>query len=371
MRKIQQKDIQASILYIGENVREAKCRNEIVQMKANSSMILKIRELVENSRKDVVQQVNAQLLSTYWEIGKVIVENEQQNHLRAEYGKQTLKELSKELTRELGKGFSRSNLQNMRAFYLTYKKCQTLSGKLSWSHYCELLSISDDSKRSFYEKEAVNSGWSIRELKRQIDSSLYERLLLSNGDANKEKVLSLAEKGIEISQPADIIRDPYVFEFLGLPETKPMLESDLEKALVAQIEKFLLELGRGFMFVGTQQRVTVNNTNYYVDMVFYNKILHAYVLIELKTTKLTPEAVGQINMYLNYYSSEVNDPEDNPPIGIILCTDKDSVAAEYALGGLSNNIFASRYVLYMPDKEQLIAQVEAVVNNWNSKKKNK
>ena len=344
-----------------------KDRGEIVQLKANDSMVLKIRELVENARKNVVLQVNTQLLSTYWEIGRVIVENEQQNHFRAEYGKQTLKELSKELTKELGKGFSRSNLQNMRAFYLAYEKCQTLSGKLSWSHYCELLTISDDNKRSFYEKEALNSGWSIRELKRQIDSSLYERLLLSSGNANKEKILSLAEKGVEISKPADIIRDPYVFEFLGLPETKPMLESDLEKALVAQIEKFLLELGRGFMFVGTQQRVTVNNTNYYVDMVFYNKTLRAYVLIELKTAKLTPEAVGQINMYLNYYSSEVNDSDDNPPIGIILCTEKDSVAAEYALGGLSNNIFASRYVFYMPDKEQLIAQVEAVLKNWHEK----
>ena len=193
---------------------------------------------------------------------------------------------------------------------------------MSWSHYCELLSISDDSKRSFYEKESINSGWSVRELKRQIDSSLYERLLLSSGDANKEKVLSLAQKGIEINQPADSIRDPYVFEFLGVPENKPVLESDLEKALVLQIEKFLLELGRGFMFVGTQQRVTLNNTHYYVDMVFYNKILRAYVLIELKTKKLTPEAAGQLNMYLNYYAAEVNDPDDNPPIGIILCTEK-------------------------------------------------
>lgn len=340
------------------------------QLTPNSSIILEIRELLENARKNVAQQVNTQLLTTYWNIGRIIVEYEQQNQLRADYGKQTLRELPRELTREFGKGFSRSNLQNMRAFYLAYEKCQTVSGKLSWSHYCELLSISDENKRGFYEKESVNSGWSVRELKRQIDSSLYERLLLSSGDANKEKVLSLAQKGIEISQPADIIRDPYVFEFLGVPENKPMLESDLEKALVAQIEKFLLELGRGFMFVGTQQRVTLNNTHYYVDMVFYNKILRAYVLIELKTTKLTPEAAGQLNMYLNYYAAEVNDPDDNPPIGIILCTDKDSVAAEYALGGLSNNIFASRYVLYMPDKEQLIAQVEAVLKNWHEKKEN-
>lgn len=261
-------------------------------------------------------------MTTYWNIGRIIVEYEQQNQIRADYGKQTLRELSKELTREFGKGFSRSNLQNMRAFYLAYEKCQTVSGKLSWSHYCELLSITDENKRSFYEKEPINSGWSVRELKRQIDSSLYERLLLSAGDVNKEKVLSLAQKGIEINQPADIIRDPYVFEFLGVPENKPILESDLEKALVVQIEKFLLELGRGFMFVGTQQRVTLNNTHYYVDMVFYNKILRAYVLIELKTKKLTPEAAGQLNMYLNYYAAEVNDPDDNPPIGIILCTEK-------------------------------------------------
>ena len=338
------------------------------QLTPNNSMILEIRELLENARKNVAQQVNTQLLTTYWNIGRIIVEYEQQNQIRADYGKQTLRELSKELTREFGKGFSRSNLQNMRAFYLAYEKCQTVSGKLSWSHYCELLSITDENKRSFYEKESINSGWSVRELKRQIDSSLYERLLLSSGDVNKEKVLSLAQKGIEINQPADIIRDPYVFEFLGVPENKPILESDLEKALVVQIEKFLLELGRGFMFVGTQQRVTLNNTHYYVDMVFYNKILRAYVLIELKTKKLTPEAAGQLNMYLNYYAAEVNDPDDNPPIGIILCTEKNSIAAEYALGGLSNNIFASRYVLYMPDKEQLIAQVEAVLKNWQEKK---
>ena len=253
------------------------------QLTPNNSMILEIRELLENARKNVAQQVNTQLLTTYWNIGRIIVEYEQQNQIRADYGKQTLRELSKELTREFGKGFSRSNLQNMRAFYLAYEKCQTVSGKLSWSHYCELLSITDENKRSFYEKESINSGWSVRELKRQIDSSLYERLLLSSGDVNKEKVLSLAQKGIEINQPADIIRDPYVFEFLGVPENKPILESDLEKALVVQIEKFLLELGRGFMFVGTQQRVTLNNTHYYVDMVFYNKILRAYVLIELKT----------------------------------------------------------------------------------------
>lgn len=333
--------------------------------RALSGVINEIKEVLVSARTNVARQVNSELLTAYWNIGRIICEYEQSDPERADYGKRTIKELSRALTQEFGKGFSRSNLQNMRQLYLAYPKCQTLSGNLSWSHYCELLSISDPGKRSFYEKEAVNANWSVRELKRQIESSLFERLLLSRGDANKEQVLSLALKGNEISQPSDIIRDPYVFEFLGLPEDKPIMESDLERALVQQIEKFLLELGRGFMFVGTQQRVTVNNTHYYVDMVFYNKILRAYVLIELKTTKLTPEAAGQINMYLNYYAAEVNDADDNPPIGIILCTDRDSVTAEYALGGLSNNIFASRYVLYMPNKEQLIAQVEQVLRTWH------
>ena len=320
-----------------------------------------IAGLIQSARKQVVTQVNTTLLVTYWNVGRLIVEDEQNSEHRAEYGKQVLKELSKRLTKDFGKGFSRPNLHWMRELYIKYPICQTLSNKLTWSHYCELLTISDDDKRSFYEHECINAHWSFRELKRQIDSSLFERLLLSDGQANKEKVMQLATKGVEMSRPSDIIKDPYVFEFIGIPENKPMMESDLERMLVRGIEDFLLELGRGFMFVGTQQRVTLNNTHYYVDMVFYNKILKAYVLIELKRTKLTPEAAGQLNMYLNYYAMEVNDEGDNPPIGIILCTDKDSLTAEYALGGLSNQIFASKYTLCLPDKEQLIAEVERVI----------
>lgn len=259
---------------------------------------------------------------------------------------------------------SLSNIYNMRQFYIDYPKFQSLTGKLTWTHYCELLTISDKDRRQFYEKECQRSAWSVRELKRQISTSLYERLLLSDGKANKEKVLELSQKGQEILNPADIVKDPYVFEFLGIPDKKPILESELEKALVRQIEDFLLELGRGFMFVGTQQRVTLNNTHYYVDMVFYNKELHAYVLIELKTAKLMPEAVGQLNMYLNYYATEVNEEGDNPPIGIILCTDKNNVTAEYALGGLSNNIFASTYTYVIPEKEKLVEQVKEVLDGW-------
>ena len=330
-------------------------------------LIGQIREIMNTARYNVAREVNNEQILAYWNIGRVIIEHEQDNSERAKYGKQTLKQLSRVLTKEFGKGFSRSNLQNMRAFYLAYPNCQTLSGKLSWSHYCELLIISDPDRRSFYEKECERSGWSVREMKRQIATSLFERLLLSDGKANKEKVYELATKGQELAVPEDIVKDPYVFEFLGIPESKPVLESNLEKALVRQIEDFMLELGRGFMFVGTQQRVTLNNTHYYVDMVFYNKELHAYVLIELKTVKLMPEAIGQLNMYLNYYAAEVNEPGDNPPIGIILCTDKDNVSAEYALGGLSNNIFASTYTYVIPEKEKLIAQVEAVLEKWEDK----
>lgn len=328
----------------------------------DNGLYSQIVQLLEQSRQKVAIQVNTALVVTYWNIGRLIIEDEQNNSQRAEYGKQVLKELSKRLTQDFGKGFSRANLQWMRLLYIKYPICQTLSSKLTWSHYCELLTIADDDKRSFYEKECINANWSFRELKRQIDSSLFERLLLSDGQANKEKVIELAQKGIEMNQPSSIIKDPYVFEFLGIPEAKPVMESDLERMLVKGIEDFLLELGRGFMFVGTQQRVTVNNTHYYVDMVFYNKILKAYVLIELKRTKLTPEAAGQLNMYLNYYAAEVNDEGDNPPIGIILCTDKDSLTAEYALGGLSNQIFASKYTLCLPNKEELVAEVKRMID---------
>ena len=326
-----------------------------------------IKKLMDNARNKVSNEVNIILLQTYWEIGRIIVEDEQGHLERAEYGKELINDLSRQLTKEYGKGFSKSNLFNMRNLYLSYPIFQTLSGKLTWSHYCELLSISDERKRSFYEQESINVNWSVRELKRQIKTSLFERLLLSSGEENKEKILDLALKGNEINSASDIVRDPYVFEFLGIPEEKQVMESDLEKALINHIEKFLLELGKGFMYVGSQQRITLGNTHYYVDMVFYNKILRSYVLIELKTSKLMPEAVGQLNMYLNYYKSEVNDDFDNEPIGIILCTDKDGVQAEYALGNLSNKIFASKYTLYIPNREELELQVEKVIQKYREK----
>lgn len=233
-----------------------------------------------------------------------------------------------------------------------------MSGQISWSHYCELLIIEDKQKRAFYEKETENSNWSVRELKRQIDSSLYERLLLSSGKANKETVNLLARIGQEIAKPDDIVKDPYVFEFLGIPENKPILEKDLEKRLIRHIEDFLLELGKGFMFVGSQQRITISNTHNYVDMVFYNKILKSYILIELKTRKLKASDVGQLNSYLNFFKMEINDINDNPPIGLIICAEKDEIGAEYILGGYENNVFASRFTYVLPDKDELIKELE-------------
>ena len=336
-------------------------------LSVSQDLIEEIREILTTARSKVAQQVNVELLSAYWNIGRTIVEHEQRGKDRDPYGKETLRQLARVLTKEFGKGFSLSNVYNMRQFYSNYPIFQSVTGKLTWTHYCELMTISDPDRRGFYEKECERSRWSVRELKRQIETSLFERLLLSDGAANKERVLALATQGQELATPQDLVKDPYVFEFLGIPENKPVMESDLEKALVRQIEDFMLELGRGFMFVGTQQRVTLNNTHYYVDMVFYNKELHAYVLIELKTTKLMPEAVGQLNMYLNYYAAEVNEPGDNPPIGIILCTDKDNISAEYALGGLSNQIFASTYTYVIPEKAKLIAQVEAVLQQWEGR----
>lgn len=322
--------------------------NEIKQL------VEAIRHLIDTSKTKVFSQVNVALLQTYWAIGKLIVEREAQEQ---QPSGSLILDLSKALTKQLGKGFSRTNLFYMRSFYLSYSDVHTVSGQLSWSHYRELLVIEEASRRSFYEKEAINSRWSVRELKRQMESSLFERLILSQGVENKRRVKQLSEQGQVIEKPADIIKEPYVLEFLGIPENKVLLEKDLERKLIRYIEDFLLELGRGFMFVGAQKRIPIGNNYHYVDMVFYNKVLKSYVLIDLKMRKLKPADVGQLNAYLNYYKTEVNEETDADPIGIILCADKDEIEAEYALGGLTNQIFASQYVYYLPNKEELIQEV--------------
>lgn len=327
-----------------------------------NDMYNQISDIITNNKNKIIYQINNTLVDNNFMIGKIIVENEQNGNIRAEYGKEILNKLSKKLTNKFGRGYSRSGLQNMRLFYNKYKNCQPLAGNLSWSHYCYLIYIEDDDERKFYENECINSKWSKRELKRQIDSSLFQRLLLSDGKTNKQKVLELSKKGQTINNPTDILKEPYVFEFLDIKEDKPLLESDFEKNLINHLSSFLMELGKGFMYVGNQFRITLdNNTHYYVDLVFYNKILRSYVLIDLKMDDMKPEYAGQMNMYINYYNKEVKDEFDNESIGIILCSGKKGVTMEYALGGLSNNIFASTYTYYIPNKEQLINEVEKVL----------
>ena len=334
----------------------------------STGIIKDIKQIIEESKRTVVKNVNTIMLQTYWSIGKRIVEEEQNGNASSNYGDYVIKNLSRELTKEYGRGFSSTNLKMMRRLYSEYKNGQTLSDRLSWSHYLLLLGVDDLNARSFYQHECENSNWSVRELDRQIDSGLYERLLLSRGEANKLKVLELANKGVTYQTPDSFIKDPMVLEFIGLPE-KPFLESDLEKAIVNHIEEFLLELGRGFMFVGTQQRISIAGMNYYVDMVFYNKILKSYVLIDLKMNKLKPENFGQMNMYINYYKNEVNDDGDQDPIGIILCARKDEALAKMSIQGIENNIYAARYTTVMPDIEMLQAEVQKVVKQYNEGKK--
>ena len=334
----------------------------------STGIIKDIKQIIEESKRTVVKNVNTIMLQTYWSIGKRIVEEEQNGNASSNYGDYVIKNLSRELTKEYGRGFSSTNLKMMRRLYSEYKNGQTLSDRLSWSHYLLLLGVDDLNARSFYQHECENSNWSVRELDRQIDSGLYERLLLSRGEAKKLTVLELANKGVTYQTPDSFIKDPMVLEFIGLPE-KPFLESDLEKAIVNHIEEFLLELGRGFMFVGTQQRISIAGMNYYVDMVFYNKILKSYVLIDLKMNKLKPENFGQMNMYINYYKNEVNDDGDQDPIGIILCARKDEALAKMSIQGIENNIYAARYTTVMPDIEMLQAEVQKVVKQYNEGKK--
>jgi predicted nuclease of restriction endonuclease-like (RecB) superfamily len=313
---------------------------------------------IESARQRAIQAVNNELLKANWEIGKYIVEYEQHGNEKAEYGSSLLTNLSKDLKSRFGKGFSKSNIYLMRQFYLKYQIFQSVTGKLTWTHYAELLGVSDDIARGFYEKQAVNDNWSVRELKRQISSSLFERLALSQ---DKSGVLKLSEKGLIISEPRDIVKDPYVLEFLQIPEEYRMTESKLEQKIIDNLQTFLLELGKGFSFVGRQYRITLDNDHYYVDLVFYHRILKCFVLIDLKTKHVKHQDIGQMNTYLNYFRSEENTEGDNSPIGIVLGADKNDILVEYAIGGISNNIFVSKYQIYLPDRKVLEQKVKEIM----------
>ncbi len=320
-----------------------------------NELIKKISELVTQSRTELAKTINTKIVNTYYTVGKYIVEYEQKGRLRADYGSELMKKLSKELLEKLGKGFSQRNLRDMRRMYLTYPKWQTVSAKLSWSHYCLLLSIGDEAKREFYEKESIKNLYSFRELKRQISSALYERLALSK---DKKGVLLLSKKGQIIESADDVIKDPFILEFLRIPESERLSETKLESALIKHLRSFLLELGRGFSFVNRQYRITMNNVHHYVDLVFYNIELKCYVLIDLKVREFKHGDAGQMNFYLNYFKNEVNVKGDNPPIGIILCLEKNKVYVDYVLGGISNKIFTSRYKLKLPTPKELAYEVK-------------
>lgn len=312
----------------------------------------KIACLLEEARRKVASAVNIAMVYTYFEIGRIIVEDEQNGNSRAEYGKEVLKSLSERLTRKFGKGFSVENLDRMRFFYKTYANSSTLltNFTLSWSHYLFLMRIDNKAERDFYEKEAENSNWSLRELKRQFDSSLYERLALSK---DKDEVKKLSAQGIIIEKPADIVKDPYVLEFLGLPEQASYSESELEQELINKLESFLLELGKGYAFVGRQVRITFDEKHFYVDLVFYNRILQCFVLIDLKIGEISHQDLGQMQMYVNYYDRFVKLEHENKTVGIVLCKKKDDALVEITLPEDNNQIFASKYQTVLPDKQSL------------------
>ena len=321
-------------------------------------LVSRISGLWDKAKEKAALAVNTELLEASWETGRYIVEYEQNGSVKADYGKQLLTNLSKDLTRLHGKGYSRSNLFNMRLFYVRFPKIQTVSGQLTWSHYLELLKCDDAMEMQFYFNATIKEGWKVRELRRQIKSSLFQRLALSS---DKEGVLALANEGHQVQSAADIIRDPFVLEFTGLPRQKRYKEKDLEDALKAHMEQFLLELGRGFAFIGRQYVVPIGSRRFKVDLVFYHCILKCYVLIDLKRAEIQHSDIGQMNLYLNYFKTEVCQPDDNPPIGIVLGAKKDELLMEYALQGIDNQLFAARYQLYLPNRDELQAQLDRLL----------
>jgi predicted nuclease of restriction endonuclease-like (RecB) superfamily len=351
-----------------------------------NNLLKKIRQLVELARHNVIRNINTELLLTYWNVGRLIVEYEQAGNIRAEYGKELLIDLSKSLTRELGKGFSRSQLQMMRLFYTWFqldneeirltvsgksvnrkslttsgrsKTGLTVSSQLSWSHYYELLKCNDEMEIGFYQQTAINEGWSVRELRRQMDTALFERIALSK---NAKGVMKLVAKGQVIKSETDIAKDPYVLEFLNIPEHHSYTEKHLEQKIIDNLQKFILEMGKGFAFIARQFRITLNNKHYRVDLVFYHRILKCLVLIDLKIKSVEHNDIGQMNLYLNYFETEQNVKDDNQPIGIILSKHKDDVSVEYAIRGITNKILVSKYQLYLPDKKLLKKKIKELLD---------
>lgn len=325
------------------------------------NLVSEIRSIIETSRSNAVRSVDFCRVQMYWQIGRRIVEEEQGGQVRAEYGKSLIKNLAKELEPEFGSGFGKRQLDYSKKFYLEFPIVHTLYAQLNWSQYKWLLDIADKDKREYYILETINNCWTARQMKRQINSMLYERLLLSN---DKESVLAMARKEKKPENPQEIVKDPMVLEFLGLEKRTHYYESDLETELINHLQEFILELGNWFTFVARQKRIILEDDEFFIDLVFYNRLARRFVIFELKTGEVTHQDLGQLQMYVNYYDRTEKLPEENPTIGILLCTAKNDTLVRMTLPSDNNTIVASKYQLYLPTEQQLIAEVERVKKEW-------
>ena len=329
-------------------------KHELINENELNNLYTNIKELIEQSRNRVYKTVNIEMIHLYWNIGKMIVEKQEGNK-RAKYGDLLIEEISKKLIENFGKGFSKTNLKNMRKFYSEYSIGQTLSDQLTWSHYLELIKISDKKKRDFYMHECISSNWDVRELQRQRTTLLYERLLAAK---DKKRALELSTKGHNIYENKDIIKDPFVLEFLDIKDNTNYLETDLEKNILEHLKEFLLELGKGFTYVGNQVRISIDNDHFYPDLIFYNRTLKCFVIIDLKIGKVSHKDIGQMQMYVNYYDREIKSDDENQTIGILLSTDKNETVVKYTLPEDNKTIFSSEFRLTIPSEKELISIIE-------------
>jgi len=326
----------------------------------STSFIQSVKQIIAKAQNNAVRAVNQERVLMYWHVGRHIIEEEQQGKERADYGTFLIKTLAKELKKDFGSGFSVRQLETCRQFFIQFPNTHALRAQLNWTQYKLLLRIEDEDKRSYYIEETCNNNWSSRQLERQINSQLYERLLLSN---DKEKVLAIAKNEAEPESPKEIIKDPMVLEFLGLKPEAAYYEKDLENALITNMQSFLLELGNGFSFVARQKRIQIEEDDFFVDLVFYNRLLRCFVIIEIKTHKLTHQDLGQLQMYVNYYDRTEKQEGENPTIGILLCTDKNNAMVEFALPENNTQILASKYQLYLPKKEELEREFKKIIDH--------
>ena len=319
--------------------------------KEDNSLFEQIKNVLDEARRQVARSVNTTIVKAYWQVGKYIVEYEQQGKGRAEYGKGVIKNLSTRLMKEYGSGFTATNLKIMRQFYLYYPKGHALRDQLTWTHWRALLTVQDETARNYYLQECVAGNWSTRQLERQINTMYYERMLASR-DKNAVRA-EIEQTAPKILQPREIIHDPFILEFLGIRQGEHFLEGDLEQMLISKLQHFLLELGRGYSFVARQKRISFGDKHFYIDLVFYNIPARCYVLIDLKIDELTHQDLGQMQMYVNYYTRELMNPGDNPPVGIVLCAEKNDAVVRYTLPEGENHIFAAKYMTYLPTQEEI------------------